>query len=547
MASGAPGDLDLGFNGTGKRVIDFGGSEVASAMAIQPDGKILLAGRGPTGNSFTLTRLTPNGTLDPSFGGSGTGTKSLDLGSPAQPYAMTIAPDGKIVLAGAVNEGSGSVDAAVARFSADGAPDTSFSSTGWRSADFGGVNDRATGVAVLPDGKIILVGSGGSGTRRFVVARLTSHGVYDSAFEGAGLIMVPGTEGGDASAVALQPDGTIVVAGIVYAGPNSPDMGVARLNAGGTPDTSFDGDGVRMLDSGGSDEAAAVALQPDGKVLVAGDTNIASFALVRLNTDGSPDNDFNGDGRVDIAFGPGATRAATAMALQPDGKIVLAGKAEKGFGFARVQPGGAVDTTFSGDGRQVVLFNSNSQDGANGVALEPDGSIVAAGLASAGPTQPTTKDIGVVKLQGDAVSQGGPGGGGPGGGSASSLKCAGKRATIVGTNGREKLKGTRRADVIVGLGGNDKISGGGGNDLICGGNGNDSMSGGSGKDKVYGQAGKDSLSGGAGNDTLSGGAGNDKVSGGSGKDKLSGGAGRDRLLGGSGKDRCSGHDSKSSC
>src|SRR5215467_2663561 len=126
IASGAPGDLDPGFNGTGKRLIDLGGNEGANVVAVQPDGKIMIAGRGPTGKSFTVLPLTPSGTLDPSFGPSGTGVASIDRGSPGQAYAMTIAPDGKIVLAGAVGEGTSNVDPAVARFSADGIPDTDF-------------------------------------------------------------------------------------------------------------------------------------------------------------------------------------------------------------------------------------------------------------------------------------------------------------------------------------------------------------------------------------------------------------------------------------
>jgi uncharacterized delta-60 repeat protein len=323
------------------------------------------------------------------------------------------------------------------------------------------------------------------------------------------------------------------VTGTVYANGHS-DVGVARLNAGGTPDSSFDGDGALLVNSGVNEEAAAVAVQSDGRVLVAGNNQIQAFLLMRFNANGSPDNDFNGAGALKIAFAPG-TQAARALALQPDGKIVLAGTAEKGFAFARVQPGGALDSTFSGDGRQVIPFTSNSNDGANAVGIEPDGGIVGAGAV--GPQ--AGSDIALVRLQGeDAGGPGGPGGGGGGGTSGASLKCGGKRATIVGTNHRDKLKGTRRADVIVALGGNDKVSGGGGNDLICGGNGNDNLSGGAGKDKIYGQAGKDSLSGGAGNDTLSGG---------SGKDKLNGNAGKDRLAGGPGKDHCSGHDRKSSC
>ena len=318
------------------------------------------------------------------------------------------------------------------------------------------------------------------------------------------------------------------------------------------PDSSFDGDGVRVVNSGVNEEGAAVVVQPDGRVLAAGNNQIQNFLLMRFDTGGSPDNDFNGDGVVKVAFAAGS-QFARALALQPDGKIVLAGTAEKGLGFARVQPGGALDTTFSDDGRQVVLFTSNANDTTNGVAIEPDGGIIGAGKVGPG----ASSDIALVRLEGPPGGPGGPGGGSGGGGtSGASLKCGGKRATIIGTGGRDRLKGTRRADVIVALGGNDRVDGGGGNDLICGGGGNDSLKGGAGKDKVYGQAGKDSLSGGAGNDTLSGGAGNDKVAGGGGNDKLSGGAGtdklngnagKDRLLGGSGKDRCSSHDRKSSC
>jgi uncharacterized delta-60 repeat protein len=540
IASGAPGDLDPGFNGTGKRVIDFGGDDDAQAVAIQPDGKIVLASSSPS-HGFMLTRLNHDGSLDLSFGGSGTGTRSFNFGGNASPRAIALAPDGKIVVAGTFQLSSTNVDAAVALLHSDGTPDTTFGPNAWRDLDFGG-EDTAVGVAVQPNGMIVVAGRGGTGPG-FIVARLTSTGHFDGTFTAnRGWTSIPGTAG-EANGIALQADGKIVVAGTLF---NSTyDMGVARLTTGGDPDSSFDGDGVRVIDAGVNDGAYAVAIQPDGKILAAGDTDFKSMALVRLNTNGSSDNDFAGNGRAEIAFAPGHSQDANALALQPDGKVVLAGEAEGKMAFARVQPGGALDTTFSGDGRQLVAFNSTA-DYARGVALEPDGGIVGAGL-----THTTTYDMAIARLQGDATGgtggTGGPGGGGGGGTSGASLKCGGKRATIVGTNKRDRLKGTRRTDVIVALGGNDKVDGGGGNDLICGGNGNDSLGGGAGKDKLYGQAGKDSLVGGAGNDTMSGGAGNDKLSGGAGKDHLTGGAGKDRLSGGSGKDRCSGHDRKSSC
>ncbi|HEY2600862.1 MAG TPA: hypothetical protein VGI67_04840 [Thermoleophilaceae bacterium] len=555
IAGGAPGDLDPGFNGSGKLVIDFGGDDMALAVATQPDGKILLAGTGPPNNTFTITRLNPNGSPDAAFGNPGTGTSRITIGPLATARALALQPDGKILVAGSVQQTQTNADAAVARLNPDGTPDTTFGPSGWRGVDLGGPNDFATGIVPLPDGKVIVVGVGTFGTG-FVVARLTSRGLFDGTFTAnRGLTTIPGTAGGEAFAVALAPDGKLVVAGTVIpqgrTASNFVDIGVARIKSDGSPDTSFDGDGARTIDSGVNEEVFGAALQPDGKVLLAGDTDNKSFTLLRLNVDGSSDNDFAGSGRAEIAF-PAGSQGANALALQPDGKIVLAGRATNGMAFARVQPGGALDITFSGDGRQVVLFNSNPADRANGVALEPSGAIVGGGVAAS-----ADKNVGVVRLQGDAGSQGGPGGGGgTGGGPVVNPKCAGRSATIVGTNGRDKLKGTRRNDVIVGAGGSDRIDGGGGNDVICGGGGNDRLSGGGGKDKIYGQAGKDSLSGGDGTDTLSGGYGNDKLSGGAGKDKLSGaagkdklngGTGKDRLLGGPGKDSCSGHDSESSC
>jgi len=141
IASGAPGDPDPGFNGTGKRVIDFGGDDTANAVAIQPDGKILIAGSGPT-HGFTITRLNHDGSLDLGFGGSGTGIKSLDLGGDARANAMALQPDGKIVVAGNFMKSTTNSDAAVARLNSDGTPDTTFGATAWRDLDFGGARSE---------------------------------------------------------------------------------------------------------------------------------------------------------------------------------------------------------------------------------------------------------------------------------------------------------------------------------------------------------------------------------------------------------------------
>jgi uncharacterized delta-60 repeat protein len=264
-------------------------------------------------------------------------------------------------------------------------------------------------------------------------------------------------------------------------------------------------------------------------------TRPASFST-RLTATGTLDNSLNGQNTVDADFG--GADAANAIALQANGKIVLGGSDDHDVALARFTPGGLPDETFGPGGKRTVNFPGVDAE-AFAMALQADGKIVLAGHAG--------NSAGVIRLQGDPVSAGGGPGGGGGGGSGNAPRCAGHRATIVGTGHRDKLKGTRGADVIVALGGNDSISGGGGNDIICGGDGNDTIKGGSGSDKIYGEAGKDKLYGQSGNDKMSGGAGNDILSGGAGKDKLTGGAGKDKDNGGSGKDSCAGKDSEKSC
>ena len=154
----------------------------------------------------------------------------------------------------------------------------------------------------------------------------------------------------------------------------------------------------------------------------------------------------------------------------------------------RFQPNGQPDSTFGAGGRVVV--NLGASDSANALALQPDGRIVVAGNTSAG-----TGDFAVIRLQGDPAAGPGAGGaGGAGGGpSAGAPRCGGKPATVIGTAGRDRLKGTKKADVIAGLGGNDTINGLAGNDIVCGGAGADKLTGGAGADRLLGDAGADTL------------------------------------------------------
>ena len=500
VAHAAPGDLDPTFDGDGMRTFGALMGDVAGAVLVQPDGKLVLAGYG--GTDFAVARLNPDGTSDTSFDG---GMSVADFGGFDSANAAALQPDGKIVVAGHTDV---NLDIAIARLHPDGSLDASFDPGGTDGPGkkiFGyGTFDIANAVLVQPDGKIVVAGTGNN---NFAVTRLNPDGSFDTSFDGDG---TAGADFGGADyglAAALQSDGKIVVAG--QAGGD--DVAVARFNPTGpadkTLDTTFNVNGTRRIGYGGVDSARAALVQPDGKIVLAGRGGPDHNVLVtRLRPDGSFDPGF-GDGEKALVDFDGDD-FGHAAALQPDGKIVVAGERsgdDDDFAIARLHPGGVLDTTFSLDGRATVDFGG--ADSGSSVALQGDGRIVVAGDTTVGD------DFAVARLQGDPPSSGGPGGPGSGpvpGGGQGVPRCAGRRATIVGTVRRDILRGTRRADVIVALGGNDRIRAGRGNDVVCGGPGNDRLSGQSGRDRLFG---------GGGNDRLTGGGGRDKCLGGSGRDR----------------------------
>jgi uncharacterized delta-60 repeat protein len=552
IAAATPGDLDPSFATGGTLTFrPQGVDSLVNDVAIQPDGKIVLAGYAS--GDFAVARLNPDGTPDPTFGNGGSvvenavGTNSEDIAD-----AVAIQPDGKIVVAGASTTPNAiSSFATFLRLKPDGTPDASFDpggmtppvpeNVGIARASMGEAYD----LAIDPAGRIVYAGTNSFAGVSFV-DRLKTDGTHDDSW-GSGAADVFDTASPEFLArLALQADGKVVVAGSIGQGTGS-DVAVARVLADGSGLDSGFGNGGRLTfgyGAGNEDAAADVVVQPDGRIVVGGFGGAAAdFTVTRLTTGGIIDSTFAG-GSVLADFGGDNT--GQAIALQADGKIVLGGSASgTAFGVARFHPGGALDSTFGKGGKATVAFPTASN--ATSMAIQPDGRIVIAGSNALG-------QMVVARLQGDPPGSGNPGGAPGGGGRVP--RCAGHAATIVGTSGRDRLVGTRKADVIVALGGSDRISGGGGNDIICGGSGNDAISGGNGNDKLYGEDGKDSLSGGAGkdkesggvgNDKLSGGSGNDTLTGGAGNDKLSGGAGKDKDSGGGGKDSCSGGDTKKSC
>jgi len=310
-------------------------------------------------------------------------------------FALEIAADTgpatggtKIVVAGTADW-----DFGVVRYNSDGSLDTTFDSDGMVTTEISG-NDQGYAVAIQDDGKIVVAGY--SGNTDFAVVRYNTDGSLDTVtFNPTGAFGGPPNSPGMVTtvigdydygyAVAIQSDGKIVVAGTVSSGGQN-TFAVVRYNSDGSLDTTFDGDGivVTIFGAGTDDQARAVAIQPDGKIVVAGSSD-ADFAVARYNSDGSLDNTFNGDGRVTTDFG--SSDYGYAVTIQPDGKIVVAGKSNNNFALARYNSSGTLDSTFDSDGMVTTLVGTGIDEAqgvglqSDGVGLQSDGKIVAAGRA----------------------------------------------------------------------------------------------------------------------------------------------------------------------
>lgn len=415
ITTAAPGDLDPSFSDDGK-LIDFlsgGGENVGSAVAVQADGKIVVAGTSDgtgTTDDFAVVRFNIDGSPDTSFDGDGQVITSINS-SDDRANAITIQSDGKILVAGYTWNGS-NYDFAVVRYNTDGSLDPSFDGDGKTVTGVGTSNDLAEAIAIQPDGKIVVAGHSSVGglNTDFAVVRYNTNGSIDLSFDLDGKVITPVGPGSDeAHGVAIQPDGRILVTGFSRNVPlDLEDFSLVRYNVNGSLDTSFDGDGKVITPvSDGRDYSYASAIQSDGRIVLAGRTSNqitgnTDFALVRYNTDGSLDTSFDGDGKVFTPFGTAAD-VATAVSIQPDGRIVAAGYSHSGsstnldFAVARYNPDGSLDISFDGDGKAITPLFGTSQDFAQAVALQPDGKVVLAGYSNNG----ANNDFAIVRYHSD--------------------------------------------------------------------------------------------------------------------------------------------------
>ena len=331
---------------------------------------------------------TQAGMLDASFGNGGTVTTDF-AGAGDGAAAVAIQPDGKIVVAGTTVVGF-DTEFALARYNSNGTLDASFGAGGRVATAFGGRFEHATSVAIGIDGKIVVAGGSVVGLfNDFALARYNTDGTLDAGFGTGGKVLTGFGVSAQAYSVAVQPDGKIVVAGEANIDGNF-DFELVRYNTDGTLDNSFGAGGKVSTDFGLFEQgysyalAYSLALQPDGKIVLAGEATFgtfnaqADFALARYNSDGTLDASFGIGGKVTTNVG-GGRDAAFSVAIQPDGNIVAGGFARFDFALARYTPSGALDASF-GTGGEVTTNIGGLTDWVNTIGLEPDGKIIAVGL-----------------------------------------------------------------------------------------------------------------------------------------------------------------------
>jgi uncharacterized delta-60 repeat protein len=411
-----PGDFDLGFSGDGflsgsisAEQEDFGAAAVhvlpdgrilvanttdvlsgpMTNLDFQPDGKILLAGRaspttGTGGDEFAVVRLEPDGDLDPAFDGenadSGDGIVRFEVGSGNsvdRVFALTLQPDGRIVLAGSASVDPSvmgtSFDFAAVRLLESGSFDDSFSGDGMdiQTLGAGTVIDGALAVTLAPGPTpqapdIVVAGQRNPGIdgADFGVIRWRANGTLDTTFNGTGKLVLPVSPGGGDIAEAVVASGDrLLLAGTSDRDPGSGydgDVAVVALSAGGDLDPGFGTGGKFFAGLSPEDSAAALRLDPAGRLLVAGGVEPGTeddAALLRITPAGQLDTSFSGDGCVRIGSGdPASNENGAAVAVGPDGKLVAAGdhtlSGANGYFVARLHgngipdpapPGGAAD------------------------------------------------------------------------------------------------------------------------------------------------------------------------------------------------------------
>ena len=357
--------------------VPVGSSSATTALDVQSDDKVVVVGYATDGatsdTKFLVARYTTDGDLDTTFGTDGVTLTTSGPGKQAQAVVIQ-STDNKIV-----STGNSSVDSLVVRYNTDGTFDTSFGTDGIVTLALGDTI-ATTSVAFVDTGTNKIVVAGGvviSGAFRVVLAQLNLDGTLDTGFGTGGFVTTAIGDSSVAHALAVQTDGKLVVAGTTTtSGVNQ--FFVARYNADGTLDTGFGTTGITITAIGTNDQAFTLAIQPsDGKILVGGFSD-GKFVIARYTTAGVLDTGYGTSGATTTTIGSNAY--IRDIAVQADGKAVVAGVSDSFFTLARYTTAGALDTsTFGTSG--IVITPIGAADIANTVGIQSDDKIVAAGTS----------------------------------------------------------------------------------------------------------------------------------------------------------------------
>ncbi|MBI3652185.1 MAG: hypothetical protein HY231_14285 [Acidobacteria bacterium] len=433
ITQAAAGDLDTTFGNGGKVMTDlFAQSEVATAVALQSDGKIVVAGytaplaNPQTRSDFALARYNPDGTLDASFGNGGKVVTDFDATHQDQAKAVAIQSDGKIIAAGFTSfigsDDNTDYAFALARYQTDGALDPSFGNHGKVVTNHANptsfniyYRESINAIALQNDGKIVASGTAffnPAQSMDFTTVRYNTDGSLDNSFGTGGKVFTnfassTAAEPNDsAGEVFIQSDGKILVAGRVHH--LTFDYGISRYHSDGRPDLSFGQGGQLTVNalrqgSGNASKETAMTVQADGKILLGGYATlngISRCALRRFDDAGNADTTFGSSGQV-VTNISGAIRS---VKMQSNGKILVAGNSSANLGdftVARYHPSGALDETFTSGGTTTTDF-SGSADQLFAAALQSDGKLIAVGAAT---NREGNFDFAVVRyLSGDSQS-----------------------------------------------------------------------------------------------------------------------------------------------
>jgi uncharacterized delta-60 repeat protein len=476
-AAAAPADLARGFGAEGVVTVEGAGggvfpADASARMAIGPEDEVFVLFSNyscpnewecPT--ELTLARYDAAGNPDPTFHAQ----LAVQEQPERMPFDVAVGPDGKPVVAAYDSGARGEGGLRLFRFDRAGHPDPSFGGAGEATQSLPPRHSAPVAVAVQPDGKVVVTteGSKVDEGQELLVARYLASGTPDPGFGAGGISTLTLPTQTRPADVLLGPPGTITVGSPYCCVGGTALFGegfsVARLLDDGQPDPGFAGTGrVRFPTPGAEGLVAAMALAPDGGTFVLFEERTETVSTVDNVVKLAPDGSF------DSSFGEGGrlrtfyrVGPADPNAIAVDSQGRLVGAgSDQTVAAFRLLPNGAVDRTFNG-GQRV---KSRHYGRATAIGLQSSGRVIA--LSESGCCM--TRGFALVAFRGGT----------------SRVRCQRHKATIVGTARQDELVGTKHRDVIAPLGGKDKVRGLSGADLICGGPGRDTLLGGPGQDQI---------------------------------------------------------------